>query len=87
MLQCTILSDPTWKTKVFSWCPEIEESAMAQIRNLAQLPFAVHLAIMPDCHAGYGMPIGGVLATDGVVIPNAVGKDIGCGMAVVLGIS
>ena len=36
---------------------------------------------MPDTHAGMGMPIGGVIAADGVVIPNAVGVDIGCGMA------
>ncbi len=38
---------------------------------------------MPDCHSGYGMPIGGVIATKGVVIPNAVGVDIGCGMCAV----
>ena len=35
---------------------------------------------MPDTHCGYGMPIGGVLATSNVIIPNAVGVDIGCGM-------
>ncbi len=62
----------------------IEESARNQIVHLACLPFAFHhVAIMPDCHAGYGMPIGGVLATEGVVIPNAVGVDIGCGMCAV----
>jgi len=38
---------------------------------------------MPDCHSGYGMPIGGVLATKGVIVPNAVGVDIGCGMCAV----
>ena len=38
---------------------------------------------MPDSHQGYGMPIGGVLATKGVIIPNAVGVDIGCGMCAV----
>jgi tRNA-splicing ligase RtcB len=38
---------------------------------------------MPDCHSGYGMPIGGVLATDNIIIPNAVGVDIGCGMTAV----
>jgi tRNA-splicing ligase RtcB len=54
---------------------------MDQIDNLCNLPFAYHhIAVMPDVHQGYGMPIGGVLATDGVVIPNAVGVDIGCGM-------
>jgi tRNA-splicing ligase RtcB len=54
---------------------------MEQAKNLANLPFAFkHIAIMPDCHEGYGMPIGGVLATRAVVVPNAVGVDIGCGM-------
>ena len=66
---------------VYSWCKNIEQGAMEQIHNLAQLPFARGaIAIMPDCHQGYGMPIGGVLATEGVIIPNAVGVDIGCGM-------
>ena len=57
---------------------------MHQIENLTTLPFLYHhLAIMPDVHAGMGMPIGGVLACDGVVVPNAVGVDIGCGMCAV----
>lgn len=63
------------------WLEDVEESAMNQANNLANLLFTFsHVALMPDCHAGYGMPIGGVLATTGVVIPNAVGVDIGCGM-------
>jgi len=63
------------------WLDDMEEGAMAQARHLARLPFAFkHIAIMPDAHLGYGMPIGGVLATKGVIIPNAVGVDIGCGM-------
>ncbi len=54
---------------------------MEQIVSLASLPFVFkHVAIMPDAHAGVGMPIGGVLATKGVVVTNAVGVDIGCGM-------
>jgi tRNA-splicing ligase RtcB len=66
------------------WLNEIEDGAMKQAINLANLPFAFkHIVIMPDCHLGYGMPIGGVLATKGVVIPNAVGVDIGCGMSAV----
>ena len=66
------------------WLDNIEESAMKQAANLANLPFTFkHIALMPDCHSGYGMPIGGVLATKGVVIPNAVGVDIGCGMCAV----
>lgn len=61
---------------------DIEESCLKQSLQLANLPF-IHkwVALMPDTHAGKGMPIGGVIATDGVIIPNAVGVDIGCGMA------
>jgi len=63
------------------WIDVIDEGALAQARNLANLPFAYKwIAIMPDCHEGYGMPIGGVLAADGMIVPNAVGVDIGCGM-------
>lgn len=60
---------------------EIEQGCLAQAYNLSNLPF-VHkwVALMPDTHQGMGMPIGGVIATDGVIIPNAVGVDIGCGM-------
>lgn len=66
------------------WLDEVESGALEQALNLAQLPFAFsHIAIMPDAHQGYGMPIGGVLATKGVIIPNAVGVDIGCGMCAV----
>lgn len=64
-----------------SWCNEPEGNALAQARNLANLPFVFRqVCLMPDTHEGYGMPIGGVIATNGVVIPNAVGVDIGCGM-------
>lgn len=67
-----------------SWCKNVENEAMEQANNLAQLPFAFrYIMLMPDCHAGYGMPIGGVLATKNVIIPNAVGVDIGCGMCAV----
>lgn len=63
------------------WLDELDPNALRQARNLANLPFAYKwIAIMPDCHVGYGMPIGGVLATNGAVVPNAVGVDIGCGM-------
>lgn len=63
------------------WLDDIEDGAMGQARNLANLPFVYkHIAIMPDAHFGYGMPIGGVMATEGVIVPNAVGVDIGCGM-------
>lgn len=63
------------------WLNDMEPGALAQARNLSELPFVFkHVAIMPDAHQGYGMPIGGVMATRGVVVPNAVGVDIGCGM-------
>jgi tRNA-splicing ligase RtcB len=64
-----------------SWCDNPEESAVAQARNLANLPFLFkQVCLMPDTHCGYGMPIGAVIAAENVVIPNAVGVDIGCGM-------
>ncbi len=61
---------------------DMEEECLKQAHNLSRLPF-IHkwVALMPDTHTGMGMPIGGVIATDGVIIPNAVGVDIGCGMA------
>lgn len=62
----------------------IDDKTMEQTVNLANLPFAFkHVSLMPDAHSGYGMPIGGVLATEGVIVPNAVGVDIGCGMCAV----
>lgn len=67
-----------------SWCAEIENEALEQARNLAKHPVTYkHIALMPDCHVGYGMPIGGVIACENSVIPNAVGVDIGCGMIAV----
>ena len=72
------------RTGVKSWCADIADGAWSQIDNLCKLPFVYkHIAIMPDCHQGYGMPIGGVLATQGVIVPNAVGVDIGCGVRAV----
>lgn len=63
------------------WLDDIDENALLQAKNLANLPFVFkHVALMPDSHMGFGMPIGGVIATRDVIIPNAVGVDIGCGM-------
>lgn len=60
---------------------DLDHGALEQAINLANMPYAFkHIAIMPDSHEGYGMPIGGVLATENVIVPNAVGVDIGCGM-------
>ncbi len=72
------------RVPIKSWCENPEEGAIAQARNMANLPFAFkEVCLMPDTHQGYGMPVGGVLATEGVIIPNAVGVDIGCGMTAV----
>lgn len=58
----------------------IEDGALAQMQIAAKLPVAIAGALMPDAHQGYGLPIGGVLATDNAIIPYAVGVDIGCRM-------
>lgn len=58
----------------------IDEGSLAQMNNAMRLPVSVAGALMPDAHVGYGLPIGGVLATDNAVIPYAVGVDIACRM-------
>lgn len=71
----------TEKRPIKLWLDDLEDGALVQAKNLANLPFAFkHIPLMPDSHQGYGMPIGSILATKGVVVPNAVGVDIGCGM-------
>lgn len=66
------------------WCDAVEPEALQQARDIAALPFAFkHVAVMPDCHSGFGMPIGGVLAARDFIVPNAVGVDIGCGVRAV----
>lgn len=58
----------------------IDKEAIQQMDNATRLPIVVAAALMPDAHIGYGLPIGGVLATDNAVIPYAVGVDIACRM-------
>jgi tRNA-splicing ligase RtcB len=61
----------------------VEPEALRQARNLGNLEVAEdHAALMPDAHSGFGMPIGGVLFTNGAVVPYAIGVDIGCGVQV-----
>ena len=73
--------DEGWRMPIKSWCADCEEGAVKQAANLAQHPALFHhVALMPDAHLGYGMPIGGVVAAEDAVIPAAVGVDIGCGM-------
>ncbi len=62
------------------WGEDLEPLAVEQLRQACSLPVSVAGALMPDAHLGYGLPIGGVLATRGVVIPYAVGVDIACRM-------
>ena len=73
------------RTPVHVWLPgmdDLEEGCLEQALHLSMFPWAIdRIALMPDTHQGYGMPIGGVMATREVVVPNAVGVDIGCGVA------
>ncbi len=69
---------------IISWCAAVEDGALEQARNLARHPaVSLRVVLMPDCHQGFGMPIGGVIAVKDAIIPNAVGVDIGCGMVAV----
>jgi tRNA-splicing ligase RtcB len=72
--------------KIFAWLDpaSIEPQAKQQLFNIASLPFVFkHIAVMPDCHLGKGATVGSVIATEGAIIPAAVGVDIGCGMIAV----
>lgn len=62
------------------WGNDLDPKSIEQMENACRLPVSVAGAIMPDAHVGYGLPIGGVLATDNAVIPYAVGVDIACRM-------
>ena len=62
----------------------VEDEAKTQLANIARMPFVhSHLAVMPDVHVGKGATVGSVIATQGAIIPAAVGVDIGCGMMAV----
>ncbi len=69
-------SPAPWK----QWGTGLEQSAIQQMKNACDLPITVCGALMPDAHQGYGLPIGGVMATDNAVVPYAVGVDIACRM-------
>lgn len=77
----------TERLPIKMWLEEndIEDEALAQAKNAANLPFTFkHIAMMPDAHVGYGINIGGVVATTSdVIIPNCIGVDIGCGMCAI----
>jgi tRNA-splicing ligase RtcB len=63
-----------------TWGSEIDDASHHQMRQACAVPMARAAALMPDAHVGYGLPIGGVLALEGAVIPYAVGVDIACRM-------
>ena len=72
------------KIPIKMWLDDMESGAIDQASNLANLPFAFkHIAIMPDAHVGFGCPIGSVVATKDMIVPNLIGSDIGCGMCAV----
>jgi len=74
----------TEKHLIKSWCNNPDDGAIEQAKNIANLPFIhKHVSLMPDFHLGFGMPIGCVIACKNVIIPNAVGKDGGCGVLAV----
>jgi tRNA-splicing ligase RtcB len=80
------IEKPGYRVPVKAWIPpdEIEPGAMDQIDHAAAHPdVAAHVALMPDVHQGFGVTIGSVFPTQDVVIPNAVGVDIGCGMCAI----
>ena len=62
------------------WGADLDEQSIQQLKNACDLPVSLAGALMPDAHVGYGLPIGGVLATANAVIPYAVGVDIACRM-------
>jgi tRNA-splicing ligase RtcB len=71
---------PTEPIHYRTWGTEIDDGAHAQMRQACSLPVARGAALMPDAHVGYGLPIGGVLATEDAIVPYAVGVDIACRM-------
>lgn len=75
---------PTRTGDVLSWASDLESATLDQARTTAAMPFVVRpLALMPDAHLGKGSTVGSVIATEGAIIPAAVGVDIGCGMAAI----
>ena len=76
--------DENYRIPVKSWCEYVADNTMEQVMNLVNHPAVkVQVVLLPDAGYGFGMPIGCVVICDGAVIPNAVGKDISCGMRAV----
>ena len=71
---------PLSEIEYASWGTDFDDNSIRQIRNACKLPVSRAAALMPDAHSGYGLPIGGVLATENAIIPYGVGVDIACRM-------
>lgn len=88
MVQKEVAQKPTLNTQRKPYrtygAEHIQEGARHQMEVAMKLPITVEGALMPDAHQGYGLPIGGVLATDNAVIPYGVGVDIGCRMCLTM---
>ena len=73
--------EENWRVPVKCWASNLEEGAMQQAEMLAKMPCIFHhVALMPDCHQGYALPVGGVVAYKDAISPFGVGSDSGCGM-------
>lgn len=80
----SVIAGEGHRVPIKNWSGNLDEKTLQQATNLSNLPF-IHkwLSLMPDAHAGYGMPIGGVMAAKAAVVPYAIGVDIGCGVMLV----
>ncbi len=82
MAMRTLYDETKQHVPIKCWADDADDETMRQAVNVARLPVTVsHVALMPDAHVGFGMPIGGVVAVRDAIIPYAVGMDIGCGMS------
>lgn len=79
----TTLTDSAAPIRMWLDPEATEAGAMRQLRNCADLPWTHGVAVMPDCHQGYGATVGSVIAMRDAVPPGAVGVDLGCGMSAV----
>ena len=79
-----VFKRPGMRVPVKSWAAELDEKTTEQLVNAAEIPAVYHhVAVMPDAHLGYGVPIGAVVALEGAVSPDMVGVDVACGVLAV----
>src|SRR5512141_3527484 len=84
MARVTTASPGEARIPIRVWARTLPEGALQQLERIAAQPYVVgHVAAMPDLHVAHGVAVGSVFATDGVVVPSALGGDLGCGVAAV----